>query len=130
MTITKSRAKMTVSIRGTTYPNAAAAAEAVGVSVATVYSAVIRGTTDTVGLGHNGPNRGKGGLPPKPLTIGHISFPSMRAASIALGMSAPYISMVLCRGKERAKANLLARAMKYQTDLERKQRAKRLKEPT
>jgi len=124
------RAKMTVSIRGTTYPNARAAAKAVGVSVATVYSAVIRGTTDTVGLGHHGPNRGRGGVQAKPFIIGPLSFSSRREASRALGMSEPYLSAVLRRGKTRSRANLIARVMSHQSVIEKKQRAERLKEPT
>jgi len=123
-----SRAKMQVMIRGVLYPSARVAATTLGVAKATVYSAVIRGTTDTVGLGRNGPNKGRGGCSPKSLTIGPVQFPSRRAASRALNMSEPYLSCVMRLGKDRAKANLLARVMQYQTDLERKLRAERLKE--
>jgi len=120
-----SRAKMQVEVRGVIYPDCATAAEALGVAKATVYSAAQRGTTDTLGLGQRAPHH-TGGITPKPFAIGSVKFPSRRAASVALGMSAPYISSIFKRGGKRAKANLVARAMYYQSRVELTMRQDRL----
>lgn len=106
------RERMSVLIRGKLYPNVTAAAKALKVSRSTIYSAIARDTTDTVGLGCVG-TRNTGGIPAKSVRIGSLEFPSQRAAARALGKSRSYVHIVLARGGKRARANLLARAMRW-----------------
>lgn len=77
---------MPVLIRGVTYPSAREAAEALGVSVDTVYCAIIRGNPDRCGLGVDYQNRRRGGgLPPKPVTVAGRQFASMADLARFLG---------------------------------------------
>lgn len=100
---------MRVSVRGSIYESVAEAAEALGVSASTVRSAIARGTTDTIGMGGGNP---RGAMPhAKPVTIGPVIFPSMRAASAALGMAANYVHLVTARGGTAAREALVRRVM-------------------
>lgn len=81
------RPRMSVTIRGVTYPDAEAAAKALRVAKATVYCGIIRGDPDRIGIGRGrGPRSGKkGGLPPKPVTVAGRKFSSMAALARAIG---------------------------------------------
>lgn len=80
---------MLVRIRGVTYPSVKVAAEALGVTINAIYSALNRGNIDTVGLGKSRP---------KSVELDGLSFPSIRAASLALGFGRTYLGKVLHRG--------------------------------
>lgn len=110
---------MPVRIRGVDYPSTKAAAKALGVSVNTVQSACARGTQDTVGVGrgHRQPDRINGGIPSKPVTLGGIEFPSMGAASRALGKDRKYVCDVLASRSPRRMANLERAVAEYKTRL-------------
>jgi len=95
---------MLIKIRGVTYPSAKAAAEALGVKVSAVYSALNRGNIDTVGEGKS---------QPQPVELDGIAFPSIRSASIALGFGRTYLGKVLSKGGDKAYANLLAALTAY-----------------
>ena len=80
------RQRMPVLIRGVEYPDAHAAAAALGVSPDTVYCAIIRGNPDRCGLGPDYKARRRaGGLPPKPVTIAGRKFASMAELARFLG---------------------------------------------
>ena len=64
---------MQVTIRGVTYPSVPEAAKALGVTRHAVYNARVEGRLDTVGLGR------PGGRPPKPVTYGGLTWPSISA---------------------------------------------------
>jgi hypothetical protein len=64
------------------------AAEALGVTINAIYSALNRGNIDTVGLGKS---------QPQSVELDGLSFPSIRAASLALGFSRTYLGKVLHR---------------------------------
>jgi hypothetical protein len=102
---------MQVMIRGKLYKSVKTAARAIKVKPCTIYSALHRGTLDTVGLG-----TGKGrpvtrGGKPKPFTIGPLKFDNLRAASVALGYEKNTLSSILRRRGEKAQGELLRRAM-------------------
>jgi hypothetical protein len=109
------RRTLVVKIRGVTYDSAQQAAQALGVSVSTIYNAQARGPAalERVGLGKGRPvgASARGGKPSKAFTLGPYSFPSRRAASRALGMSDNYVSDVLRTGGPAARQLLLRRLM-------------------
>ena len=83
-----SRQRMSVEIRGVIYPDADAAAAALGVSPDTVYCAIIRGNPDRCGLGPDYQKRAtKGGRPPKPVIVAGRRFASMADLARFLGRS-------------------------------------------
>ena len=67
-------------VRGTVYPDTAAAAKGEGVSQEAVYYAIRNNSLDRLGLGTRGPQ-------PYPVCIGARTYPSVKAASHALGIS-------------------------------------------
>lgn len=101
---------MRVEARGKVYDSVPDCSRALGVSKATVYCAVSRRTTATLGLGKGNRSSGHRGLPPKPVKIGPVEFPSMATASRALGFERRYVQQVLTIGKERSRARLLRAA--------------------
>lgn len=150
-------AQRPVTIRGVTYPNFSAAGKALGVNPNTVRAAYRNGTLHRVGTGRVGPEpmrvriAGKDfedvnaaaahfGVQPgtvysaicdgdpdrvarpavynpwksKPFTIGGLTFPSMRAASRALGFKdEEFIAKAVKRGSRRGRERILAAAMTY-----------------
>lgn len=98
-----------VRIRGVTYPSAQAAAEALGVHRDTVYTMLRKGRPDLIGTGSKRPGNGSA----KTFTIGPCTFPSMRAASRALGRGDRYVQDVMRRGTEEERARLVRRVMEY-----------------
>lgn len=109
---------MRVTIRGTTYQSVPEAAAALGVAPATIYSAVTRGRTDSIGLGKGNRTPRRGGRPPKPVKIGSVLFPSMAEASRALGFERRYVQRVMTAGKTAARQSLIRAAMTYVAQLE------------
>ena len=105
---------MRVEVRGKIYKDVPTAAKKLGVAPATVYCAVSRRTTETLGLGKGNRTNRRGGIPPKPITLGGTTFPSMAAASVALGYKRRYVQQVLTKGKKRSRQNLIRAAMEYQ----------------
>lgn len=150
-------AERPVEIRGVTYANFSDAARAHGVHPNTVRAAYRNGTLHRVGTGRVGPEpmcvriAGKDfgdvraaaahyGVQPmtvyaaiadgdpdriarpavynpwksKPFTIGDLTFPSMRAASRALGFKdEEYIAKAVKRGSKKGRERILAAAMQY-----------------
>lgn len=104
---------MRVTIRGKTYENAKVAAKALKVKPCTIYSALHRGTLDTIGLGTGAGRKVTRGGKPKAFTIGPMKFESLRAASRLLGYEQNTLSSILRRGGERARGELLRRVMAF-----------------
>jgi hypothetical protein len=103
---------MPVKIRGKTYPSVKAAAKALKVASCTLSIAISRNRLDTVGIG---PGRGKrpsgGKTKSNPITILGVIYPSLFAASAAMGRCRGWVQMVIARhGLERAMPRLEARA--------------------
>ncbi len=101
---------MPVRISGRNFKSVAAAAAHFDVGVWVIYRALETGDPDRF-LRPRRCNPWKS----KPFTIGDLSFPSMRAASRALGFSPNYISVVCSRGSKRGYERILAAAMAHQS---------------
>jgi hypothetical protein len=99
---------MLVGVRGVIYPSTRAAAEALGVSIEAVYSALSRGSMDKLGLG----NTRK-----KAVEIEGLHFSSMCAASRALGFSRSYLRTALISGSDQVKERVRIAVEKYKTNL-------------
>lgn len=97
--------RMPVRIRGVDYADAYAAAAAHGVTVYAVWTALWSGTIDRVGM-----SRGSGH---KPFSVGGLTFPSRREASVALGFRPNYISEFLRKPNRVGRERILAAAMRY-----------------
>lgn len=100
---------MRVRIAGKDFKNVAAAAKHFGVERGTVYSAISDGDPDRIARpqAYN-PWRSK------PFKIGDLTFPSMSAASRALGFKSDnYIALVMLRGSRKGREKILAAAMSY-----------------
>lgn len=99
---------MPIMIRGVRYDSARAAAAANGVSEGAVYTALSKGCINRVGLGRGPGNNAK------PFRAGRLTWPSMAAASRALGFHPGYIGQVFRVGGRTAKTRILAAAMAYE----------------
>jgi predicted DNA-binding protein (UPF0251 family) len=85
-----------VRIRGVDYPSQKAAADALGVSRATVNQALDRGRIEFVGLGKGyGPTRRR-----KPCVVDGTRYPSQAAAAAALGVTRSAIHYRLKRARQ------------------------------
>jgi hypothetical protein len=109
-----------VCIRGMHYASPAAAAQALGISPATVRSLLARGRADQAGIGP-----GKSGGPAKrsnahAVTIGPLKFATKEEAAKALGYSRSHFIRTLRSGNM---APIYARAMKLADEHYRKRKA-------
>ncbi|WP_170335010.1 hypothetical protein [Ruegeria arenilitoris] len=100
---------MSVRIHGRVFADAKAAAKHCGITVGGIYEAIRCGREDRVGLPLFQTSANA-----KPFTIGTLTFPSMRAASLALGFErGEYISKVLKQKSVRGQQRILKAAMEY-----------------
>lgn len=108
------RTRMPVRVRGVVYTDADAAAKALGVSTSAVTLALARGSIDRVGLPRRArEDRSVYASRSRPVVIGGARFPSMAAASRALGFHDGYVSGVLGRGSARQRERLVGAAMAW-----------------
>lgn len=88
---------MRVTIRGVTYPTVRAAADAFGVSSSYVYKAVTEGRQDSIGIGIGNWRKPRNRFDGNRVVLFGVGFPSMTAASLALGFKDHYVRGVLVR---------------------------------
>jgi hypothetical protein len=100
---------MRVSVRGKVYETVKEAADALGMTINGVYSAVQTGKTDKLGLG---------ATQPRAITLAGIHFKSWKTASIALGFGKHYISDAMRTGSARMQARIEFAAQRYAARLE------------
>ena len=105
---------MPVRIRGKIYPCVANAAMRLGVHPSTIYAAIKIGTEDNVGLGYNRTVKRDDSPRCKPITIGNVKFPSIKAAAASLGYDRTHFSIALRRGTAKQQQNILRRVMLYE----------------
>lgn len=107
---------MKVLVRGHTYSSVPVAAKILGVTTSTVYTALHRGTQDTLGIGQGKGLRlnGGGGRPKQKVVIGRVVFSSYREAADALGYTTAGLRKAYLYGKSYAKTNLMIKALKWQ----------------
>jgi hypothetical protein len=79
---------MTVEVRGRVFPSSQACADHFGILRSTVYYAIDKGTTENLG------QDGVKGRSQK-LTYRGFSWPSSRAASVALGLNSQYVAAAI-----------------------------------
>lgn len=102
---------MQVRVRGVVYPTVRACAEALGVSPATVYCAVSRRDTETLGYGRGRIKRNKGGgLPPKPVVVAGRRFKSIADLARFIDREPRYVRASLRKG-EKAQMNIVQAVM-------------------
>ena len=85
---------MKVKVRGVTYESVKEAADALGVTIAGVYTALDRGRIDKLGLGKT---------IPKKMVIGNVTFKSASEAGRALGFSRSYFRDAKLGGRAKAR---------------------------
>lgn len=124
---------MRVTVRGQTFDSVRACADHFRIRPVTVYTALHRGAIDTLGLGKGTTARPRTpAIPPKPIILGQQYFPSLTAASAALGKGPAFAHQVLRRrGVEDGTAQLTelwAARMMQQSALITQQRAKQIAE--
>ena len=98
--------RMPISVRGTVYKNSSEAAEVLGVTRSAIHNALHHGRIDKVGL--PSPKRKKG----KPFSVGGLSWPSMRSASLELGFGHQYVFRAFKYNRVEAKHKILLAVMK------------------
>lgn len=87
-----------VRIRGKVYPSARDAAKDLGLSVQSIYSALHRGTEDTVGLGHRRPPGA--GRPQIAVKVGKFHFASQSECDRYLGVFRGFTRQCFNRDKQ------------------------------
>lgn len=111
-----------VRIRGVVYPSVNAAAAAVGVKPSTISAQLLRkGHAESAGLGMAAPGRNSIPRNRKPVTIHGTSFPTIKAAADALGLSYTALHQRLRRPMTPAASDdLMARVMAWDARNQRK----------
>lgn len=92
---------MRVIIRGTIYETVREAADALGVSTSHIYNAVLKGTQDYIGIGMGRWRKPRDSFTGNKIVLHGVDFPSMKAASLALGFGQHYVRSVLLRQSPR-----------------------------
>ncbi|CAB5220310.1 hypothetical protein UFOVP233_44 [uncultured Caudovirales phage] len=100
---------MIVLVRGVTYPSVRACAEALGVTIFAVYSALERGALDTLGLGKT---------KAQPVEVEGLHFRSLSAASVTLGLNRSYLRFALASGSPVSMDRVRFAAQRYKARLE------------
>ena len=100
---------MIVQIRDQKFLTVRAAAAAMNVTEAAIYSALFRGGMDMVGLGTT---------KKRPVTIEGVHFPTMAAAAKALGFSASHFKRLINSTNPTTIERVKAAAMRYKESME------------
>ena len=88
---------MRVTIRGVTYGTVRAAAKALGVSTSHVYNKIGSGTQDSIGVGMGRWRKPRHRFDGNKIVLYGVEFPSMTAASLALGFNQHYVRQAMRR---------------------------------
>ena len=99
---------MIVQIRDQKFLTVRAAATAMNVTEAAIYSALFRGGMDMVGLGTT---------KKRPVTIEGVHFPTMAAAARALGFSSSHFKRIIDSPHPKTIERLKEKAQEYKTKL-------------
>ena len=99
---------MIVQIRGQRFPTVRAAAAAMNVTDAAIYSALFRGRMDIVGLGTT---------KKRPVTIEGLHFPTMAAAARALNISSSHFKRLINSTNPATIERVKAAAIRYKESI-------------
>lgn len=108
---------MRVKIRGVTYETVREAAAAHNVTRSYVYDAIERGREDIIGIGI-GNREPNGKFVKNQVTLYGVTFPSMKAASLALGFNKHYVRGALTTGSPVSNDRLKMAVFKYANQME------------
>jgi hypothetical protein len=100
---------MIIEIRGITYSSVNYASETLGISKDAIYSALKRGSMDSVGLGNT---------QRQPIDLDGLSFPSLGSASKALGFNRSFLRYAMYSKSPQAKARLEQAINRYKQNKE------------
>jgi len=103
---------MRVKIRGVTYETVREAAAAHNVTRSYVYDAIERGREDIIGIGI-GNREPNGKFTKNKVTLYGVTFPSMKAASLALGFNKHYVRGALLTQSPVSNERLKIAVFKY-----------------
>ena len=93
---------MRVSIRGVTYETVREAAEAHGMSKSYIYKMVLEGRQDSIGIGMGNWRKPRHRFDGNKIVLYGVEFPSMTAASLALGFKRHYVRGALRRPSKKS----------------------------
>jgi hypothetical protein len=108
---------MRVKIRGVTFETVREAAKAHNVTRSYVYDAIERGRADIIGIGI-GNREPNGKFVKNQVTLYGVTFPSMKAASLALGLNKHYVRGALTTGSPVSNDRLKMAVFKYANQME------------
>ena len=95
-----------MTIRGVTYETVPVAAKALGVSISHIYNKVANGTQDSIGIGMGRWRKPRHSFDGNKIVLYGVEFPSMTAASLALGFNQHYIRGALRRPSKRRETKI------------------------
>ena len=110
---------MRVTIRGVTYETVREAAQAHGMSKSYIYKMVLEGRQDSIGVGMGNWRKPRHRVFDKNKIILHgVEFPSMTAASLALGFKRHYVRGALRRPSKKSETRIREAVAQYERKTE------------
>ena len=109
---------MRVTIRGVTYETVRAAAKAHGVSISHIYNKVASGTQDNIGVGVGRWRKPRHRFDGNKIVLYGVEFPSMTAASLALGFKQHYIRGAMRRPSFKSTLRIMQAVIDYERQTE------------
>jgi len=109
---------MRVTIRGVTYNTVREAAEALGVSISHIYNMVGKGRQDYVRIGMGCWRKPRDSFDGNKIVLYGIEFPSMTAASLALGFKQHYIRGAMRRPSFKSTLRIMRAVIDYERQTE------------
>ena len=103
-----------MSIRGVTYETVREAAEAHGMSKSYIYKMVLEGRQDSIGIGMGNWRKPCDSFNSNKIILHGIEFPSMKAASLALGFKQHYIRGAMRRPSFKSTMRIMQAVIEYE----------------
>lgn len=104
---------MRVRIRGVTYETVREAAQAHGFSESYIYRLMTEGRQDSIGIGMGNWRKPRDRYDGNKIVLHGVEFPSMTAASLALGFREHYIRGALRRPSKRSETRIREAVARY-----------------
>lgn len=104
---------MRVRIRGVTYETVREAAQAHAVSESYIYRLMTEGRQDTIGMGMGNWRKPRDKFNGNKIVLHGVEFPSMTAASLALGFKGHYIRGALQRPSKKSATRIREAVAQY-----------------
>ena len=107
-----------MTIRGVTYETVPVAAKALGVSISHIYNKVASGTQDNIGVGVGRWRKPRHRFDGNKIVLYGVEFPSMTAASLALGFKQHYIRGAMRRPSFKSTLRIMQAVIDYERQTE------------